>query len=120
MVQKFRDGDVERSIIELKDLQPQTFNHLVENFHVMNSALRYFSVKRSISFTTSKISDNFPVPLTVAGFCLNALSEVDVVSERNPDGSSKRYLPGDVDLERMDELRKVLEDNMEIRSFIPE
>jgi GTP-sensing pleiotropic transcriptional regulator CodY len=84
----------------------------------MRSALRYFSVKQGLSFTSSKVADNFPLTVSTAGSCLKALEDLGVVESRT--SSRKRFLPQDTDMERLLEIEQVLKDNFEIDGFTPD
>lgn len=83
----------------------------------MRSALRYFGVKKGVSFTSSKVSECFPLPVTVAGSCLKVLEDLDVVESRGSSNSPDRYLPESVDLDRMKNVEKVLVESSELSGF---
>lgn len=104
-------------VVRAKNHHERKFNYLADNFYVMRSALRYFSVKKGMSFTSSKISDNFPVAVTVAGSCLTVLDDLGVVEPRTRSSSPDRYLPRDVDMNRLEEVRQILLENFEIEEF---
>lgn len=106
-------------VVELKDFEERKFHHLVENFYVLRSALRYYSVKKGKSFTSSQVSEDFPVAVTVAGSSLNILTELDIVQPRRRSSSPDRYLPENVDIDRMNDLGNVLRENHEIKPFRP-
>lgn len=93
---------------------------MVENFYVLRSALRYYSVKKGKSFTSSQLSEDFPVAVTVAGASLSVLTELEIVDPRRRSSSPDRYLPEKVDIEKMSELEDVLRENHEIKPFKPE
>lgn len=104
-------------VSRLKDLNPRQFQSLTTNFYVMKAAIRYFSVKKGMSFTSNKISENFPLTSPVAGLCLSAMEDLDIVSVRKQSSSPDRYMPQDVDMDRLEEVEKVLVDNFEIEEF---
>lgn len=103
--------------MDAKDLHEREFKSFTRNFYLMKSALRYFSVKQGLSFTSSKVADNFPVTVSTAGSCLKVMEEIGVVESRN--SSRKRFMPQKCDLERMEEVGEILRENYEIRSFRP-
>lgn len=117
MEQKFSNADLKNSMVQLKDLEERKYNHFVDNFYVMRSALRYYSVKKGKSFTSSKMSEDFPLAVTVAGSCLNILTELEVVEPRTKSSSPDRYTPEKVDIEKLEDIGEVLRENHEIRSF---
>lgn len=104
-------------IVDAKDLYEREFKAFTRNFYLMKSALRYFSVKQGLSFTSSKVADNFPVTVSTAGSCLKAMEEMDIVESRN--SSRKRFMPQKCNLERMEEVGEILRENYEIKSFRP-
>ena len=109
--------DLRQDIIDSKDWDSRRFDQLVNNFYLMRSALRYFSVKKGISFTSSKVSESFPLPVTVAGSCLKVLEDLDVVESRSSSNSPDRYLPETVDLDKMKDIEKILVENSELNEF---
>lgn len=109
--------DIKREVTELKDFNGRNFNYLTQNFYIMRSALRYFSRRKAVYFTSSKIADNFPVSVPVAASCLNALEELGVVEARKKSSSPDRYVPQEVDLDRLEEVQKILLENHEILEF---
>lgn len=117
MEQKFRSTDLKDSIVQLKDLEERKYGHFVDNFYVIRSALRYYAVKKGVSFTSSKMSEDFPLAVTVAGSCLNMLTELGVVEPRTRSSSPDRYTPEKVDMKKLDEIGDVLRENHEIRPF---
>ena len=117
MDQKFREKELRREIVDLKDWDSRKYNYFVDNFYVLRSALRYFAVKKGVSFTSSKVAENFPLPVTVAGSCLTVLNKLDVVDVRTVSSSPDRYLPEKVDLDKLAEVEKVLKENHEIEDF---
>lgn len=116
---KIEDPDLKNLTVELKDFEERKFNYLVDNFHVLKSALRYYSVKKGVSFTSSKLSEDFPLAVTVAGSSLSILTELGIVEPRRRSNSPDRYLAEEVDLQRMNDLGTVLVENHEIKSFNP-
>jgi hypothetical protein len=117
LTQEYTQESLREEVVRVRNHHERKFNHLTDNFYVMRSALRYFSVKQGLSFTSSKISDNFPVPVTVAGSCLTVLDELDVVDPRTRSSAPDRYVPQDVDMDRMREIKEVLLENYEIQEF---
>ncbi|MEF8880785.1 MAG: hypothetical protein V5A72_03070 [Candidatus Nanohaloarchaea archaeon] len=117
MSQQLSNDRLNREIIDAKNHGRRSFQHLTNNFYLIKAALRYFSVKKGMSFTSSKISDNFPLPVSVAGSGLKVLEEVGVMDSRTESKNAKRYMPDSVDIERLEELEKILRDNHEINSF---
>jgi len=105
-------------IARAKDLYEREFKALTRNSYIMRSALRYFSVKQGLSFTSSKVADNFPVTVSTAGSCLKVMDEIGAVESRN--SSRKRFMPQKCDLEKMEEAGEILRANYEIRDFRPE
>ncbi|EGQ43692.1 MAG: hypothetical protein J07AB43_16830 [Candidatus Nanosalina sp. J07AB43] len=114
------EPDLRDIAVELKDFEQRKFNYLVDNFYVLRSALRYYSVKKGTSFTSSKLSEDFPIAVTVAGSSLNILTELGIVEPRRRSSSPDRYLPEEVDLQRMIKLGDVLAENHEIKKFNPD
>lgn len=114
--QKYSNA-LKHDVVELKDWDSRKYKHFVNNFYIMKGALRYFSVKKHISFTSSKIADNFPIPVTVAGSCLTILEQLDVVEVRTVSSSPDRYLAEKVDLEKLEKIEQLLIDNSEISRF---
>ncbi len=117
MKQKFREADLKESMVQLKDLEERKYNHFVDNFYILRSALRYYAVKKGNSFTSSKMSEDFPLAVTVAGSCLNILTELEVVEPRTRSSSPDRYTPEKVEMEKMREIGNVLRENHEIKPF---
>jgi hypothetical protein len=109
--------DLRQELVKAKDFDERKFNLLTENFYVIRSALRYYSVKKGKSFTSSMVADNFPVSTPVAGACMNILDELDVVQPRTESKSPDRYLPKNIDMERLKEFEEVLLKSYEIRDF---
>lgn len=108
--------EVYEEVIDAKNHYSTNFNHLTRNFYVMKAALRYFKVKNGMSITSSKISEKFPVESYTAGCALKTLDEIGVVESRT-DSSSKRYMPEDINLEKMEEVQNILVDSREINDF---
>ncbi|QGA80503.1 hypothetical protein [Candidatus Nanohalobium constans] len=119
MAQEVEEMDLRRSIVDAKDGNERKFKVFTGQFYVMRSALRYFCVKKKMSFTSSKIADNFPVSAPVTGSCLKILEELGVVEARTESSSPNRYMPEDVNMERMQKVEEVLIDNYEIDEFLP-
>jgi len=108
---------VRRDVVDVKNHFERPFQYLTQNFYILKASLRYFSVKKGQSFTTSKLADNFPISVPVAGGCLKVLDELDVVSARNESSSPNRYMPDEVDLDRLEKVEEVLSENLEINEF---
>lgn len=117
MVQEYESDELKKELIKLKDLDSRKYKHFTSNFYVMRAALRYFGVRNEVSFTASKVSDNFPISVPVAGSCLNVLRNLDVVSRRTVSSSPDLYLPQSVDLDRLEVLEGILKENCEIDDF---
>lgn len=109
--------ELSQEIAELKDFDSRQFQIFVDNFYLIKAAIRYFGVKQGLSFTSVKVSENFPLASTTAGSCLNMLQELEVVAVRKESTSASRYMPQQVDMQRMKEVEKVLKDNFEIEEF---
>lgn len=114
------DRDLRDQVVRLKDFEERKFHHMIENFYVLRSALRYYSVKKGKSFTSSQLSEDFPLAVTVAGASLSVLTELEIVDPRRRSSSPDRYLPEKVDMEKMNQLEKVLRQNHEIKPFTTE
>lgn len=119
MTQQISSEDLMRQVVDTKDGSERKFKTFTGSFYILKSALRYFTVKKGMSFTSSKISNNFPVSAPVAGSSLKILSKLDVVEARTSSSSPNRYMPENVDLERMEEIEEILIENYEIEEFIP-
>ncbi len=109
--------ELRQEIEELKDFDSRQFNILVDNFYLIKAAVRYFGVKQGLSFTSVKVSENFPLASTTAGSCLNMLEELGVVSVRKESTSASRYMPQQVDMERLNEIEEILTENFEIKEY---
>jgi len=112
--------DVFEEVKQAKNFEERKFNYFTDNFYVMKSALRYYSIKKGISFTSSKLSEDFPVAVTVAGSCLNILGELGIVEPRTDSSSPNRYTPEKIKVKKMEEIGKVLRQNHEIKPFYGE
>lgn len=108
------DQELRKEIVDLKNHDKRRYDSLASNFYIMKASLRYFSVKKGLSFTSSDVSDNFPVNASVAGSCLKALDELNVLQPR---GSRPRYMPEKVDLDRLKEIEDILKEEHEIEEF---
>ncbi len=106
---------VREEVVDAKNHFEREFGYLTSNFFIMKACLRYFSVKKGMSFTSSKVSDNFPISIPVAGSSLKVLDELDIVESRG--SRPERYMPQNVDLEKMDEVEEILLESKEIRDF---
>lgn len=114
------DQELMQNIVSAKDGSERKFKTFTSSFYILKSALRYFSVKKGMSFTSSKVADNFPVSAPVAGSSLKILDELDVVESRTRSSSPNRYMPEKVDLEKMEEIQEILIENFEIEEFNPD
>lgn len=119
MAQQKEEKDLRRSIVDAKNASERKFKTFTSNFYVLKSALRYFSVKKGMSFTSSKVADNFPISTPIAGSSLRILNDLDVVDARTESSSPDRYMAEDVNLEKMKEIEMILVDNFEIKEFNP-
>jgi hypothetical protein len=108
-------GKLQEEISRVKDLHQREYQALTRNFYLLKSALRYFSVKQGLSFTSSKVADNFPLTVSTAGSALKAFEHLDVVKSRT--SSRKRFLPQDTDMKRLSQVEEVLRKNLEIDGF---
>ena len=111
-------SDVRQDVVDAKNFFDRPFLYLTQNFYVMKAALRYYSVKKGMSFTSSKLADSFPISTPVAGSCLKILNELEVVEARSESSSPDRYMPEDVDIGRLQEIEKVLVESKEIQKFV--
>jgi len=110
---------ITEQVVKAKDRYSRQFQNFTRSFYIMKSALRYFSVNQGLSFTSSKVADNFPVSTPVAGSALKIFNELDVVEPRTRSSSPDRYMPSQVDMERLLEVEEVLVENYEIEAFYP-
>lgn len=117
MAQKISQVDLREQIVRAKDHDDRRFQMFTNNFYIMKAALRYFSVKQGMSFTSSKIADKFPLTVPVAGSGLKVLEDLDVVEKRNNSSSPDRYMPQKVDLEKLQKIEDVLVESYEINDF---
>ncbi|MFB6193388.1 MAG: hypothetical protein ABEK00_03990 [Candidatus Nanohaloarchaea archaeon] len=108
-------GSVERA----KDRNSRGFQRFTANFHLCKAFLRYFSVKNGNSFNSAKVSEKFPLDVTTAGTCLGVLEDLEIVESRTS-SSTNRYMADSVDLDRLEDVEKVLRENQEIKAFSPE
>ena len=115
--QNLSEQELSQKVAELKDFDSRQFKIFVDNFYLIKAAVRYFGVKQGLSFTSVKISDNFPLASTTAGSCLNMLEELDVISVRTESSSASRYMPQSLDMERLLKVQKILTDNFEIKEY---
>lgn len=115
--ESFSQQELSQKIAELKDFDSRQFKMFVDNFYLIKAAVRYFGIKQGLSFTSVKVSDNFPLASTTAGSCLNMLEELDVVSVRKESTSASRYMPQEVDMEKMNKVEDILKENFEIKEF---
>lgn len=109
--------ELKKNIEDVKDFQKRKYNSLTDNFYLVKAAIRYFAVKNGLSFTTQKISESFPLSIPAAGASLTVLEELEVIESRTDSGSPNRYMPQKVDMERLEEVEKILLENYEIEEF---
>lgn len=110
------DG-IRQDVVKAKDMNERKFKYLSDNFYVVRSALRYFSVKQGRPITSSKLADNFPLTAPIAGSCLSVLEQLGVVEKRTESNSPHVYMPEKVDMNRLNSVEKVLKDNYEIDEY---
>lgn len=106
-----------QEVVKIKDINERKFGYFTNNFYLLKSALRYFAVKQGRPLTSSKISDNFPLTSPVAGSCLDILDQLEVVEQRTESNSPHVYMPEKVDMEKLEDVEKVLKENFEIQDF---
>ena len=109
---------VRKDVVDAKNHGARKFQHFTNNFYLLKAALRYYSEKKEMSFTTSRLAEDFPLPVSVAGSGLSILQELEVIEPRT-EASKKRYMPETVDLERLQEVEKILVESREIEEFRP-
>lgn len=109
--------DLRHRIAELKDFNSRQFKLFTDNFYLIKAAVRYFGVKNGLSFTSTKVSDNFPLSVTTAGSCLGILNKLDAIDTRTDSSSPDRYMPESVDMERLEQVETILRENHEIEEF---
>jgi|APHM01.1.fsa_nt_gi hypothetical protein len=112
--------DMRQNVIDAKNASERKFKTFTGNFYILKSALRYFSVKKGMSFTSSKLANNFPVSATIAGSSLRILNDLGVVQARTESSSPDRYMPKDVNLNKMEKVEEILIENFEIKDFNPD
>lgn len=105
-----------QDVARAKDMNERSFQVLTKNFYIFRAAIRYFAVRQGLSFTSSKIADRFPITASSAGSGLNLLDELGVLESRTS-SSKNRYMPKNVDIERLKRIEQVLKDSYEIRDF---
>lgn len=108
--------ELKRDVVMAKDMNERSFQTLAKNFYIFRAALRYFSVRQGLSFTSSKVADRFPIAAASAGSGLNVLEDLDVLNDRTS-SSKSRYMPDDVDIERFRMIEEILQDSYEIDGF---
>lgn len=108
--------EVREDVARAKDMNGRSFQVLTKNFYIFRAAIRYFAVRQGLSFTSSKIADRFPIAASSAGSGLNVLDELGVLESRTS-SSKNRYMPKNVDIERLREIETVLRSSYEIRDF---
>jgi len=106
-----------QDVVDAKNHNSRNFTQLTNNFYLVKSALRYYTVKNEMSFTSGKIADNFPLPLNAVGSSLKVLEELEVIQSRTESSHQNRYMPQQVDLEKLEEIEEILLENKEIDDF---
>lgn len=119
MKEAVQKTELREDISRSKDFHTRKFSDLTSNFYLMKSALRYYSVKKGMSITSSRVSEDFPLAVTVAGSCLSLLEELDVIEKRTESSSADRYPPEQVDLERLEAVQEILVESLELEPFQP-
>ncbi len=109
--------DLKQDLVRVKDLNERKYGYFTDNFYILKTALRYFTVRQSRPITSSKLSDNFPMTAPIAGSCLDIMDKLDILEKRSKSNSPDLYMPEKADLERMTEIEKVLKQNYEIEEF---
>ena len=117
MAQEVKQQEIMEDVIKAKDFHGRQFKVFTSNFHVIKAGVRYFAVDLGMSFTSTKISKNFPITASVAGSCLSMLEVLDVIEQRTESSSQSRYMASDVDMERMMEIEEILVESREITPF---
>lgn len=110
------DEELKHEIVKAKDMNERSFQTLTKNFYIFRAAIRYFSVRQGLSFTSSKLSDRFPIAAASAGSGLTVLEQLDVLDSRT-DSSKSRYMPRDVNIERLRAVEEILRESYEIDGF---
>ena len=118
MAQEVKQQEVLEDVVRAKDHYGRQFKVFASNFHVIKAGVRYFSVDLGMSFTSTKISKNFPITASVAGSCLSMLEHLGVIEQRTESSSQSRYMASDVNMERLVEIEEILVDSREITSFV--
>lgn len=117
MKQETVNQNLVEEIARVKDLDGKQFTVFSNNFYLIKTALRYYTKDVGMSFTATKISDNFPLNVFSAGSCLSMLDKLDVIEPRTDSKSASRYMPSSVNLERLSKVEEVLVANHEIEAF---
>jgi uncharacterized membrane protein YgaE (UPF0421/DUF939 family) len=106
-----------QDVVDAKNHNSRNFTQLTNNFYLVKAALRYYTVKNEMSFTSGKISDNFPIPLNAVGSSLKILEELEVIQSRTESKHQNRYMPKQVDIERLTQIEQILVENREVDEF---
>lgn len=104
-------------VVEAKNFNDRNFSYLTQNFYIIRSALRYYSVRLGKSFTSSDLAEDFPLTVPVAASCLNVLKELEVVEARTQSSSPDRYMPETIDMDKFEKIGDILRENKEIEEF---
>lgn len=108
--------ELKRDVVKAKDMNERSFQTLTKNFYIFRAAIRYFAVRQGLSFTSSKLSDRFPIAAASAGSGLNVLESLGVLNSRTS-SSKSRYMPKDVDIKRLQKVEEILRESYEIEGF---
>ena len=114
---ELKHRELRQQIVEVKDFRSRQFKIFKDNFYLIKAAVRYFAVKNGLSFTSTKVSENFPMSVTTAGSCLSVLKDLDVLDVRTESSSPDRYMPQSVDMQRLEQIETILRENREIEEF---
>jgi predicted transcriptional regulator len=106
-----------QDVVDAKNHNSRNFTQLTNNFYLVKSALRYYTVEKEMSFTSGKISDSFPIPLNAVGSSLKVLEELDVIESRTESSHQNRYMPQQVNLDKIEDIEEILRENKEIEDF---
>lgn len=117
MAQEVKQESIREDVVRAKDHYGRQFKVFTSNFHVIKAGVRYFAVDLGMSFTSTKISQDFPITASVAGSCLSLLEELGVLEQRTESSSQSRYMPGQVNMQRLMEIEEILVESREIESF---
>jgi len=109
--------NLKQDIVKVKDMNERKFGYFTDNFYLLKTALRYFTVRQSRPINSTKLSENFPMTTPVAGSCLDIMHQLEVIEKRTKSNSPDLYMPEKADMNRMQDIEKVLLENYEIEEF---